>query len=93
MDEATYFFAASVTMVALIMRSTWGSSYQVSLSLLGDRSLVGSFLVFGIDLIHDVHTLRHFTERSETHRIELGIVSVVDEKLRGPAIARRGLGQ
>src|SRR5579872_3579149 len=66
---------------------------QISLSLVSDRALVRLLAVARVDLVDDLHALGHFAEGSKAIGIEPRVVSIIDEELRGPAVARGRLGK
>ena len=76
----------------------WELPGQVRLSLALDPSLVGAvsarrpLSVPGVQLVHPLHSLDDFGDRGESHRIEAGVVSDVDEELGRPA-SRPGHGE
>src|SRR5436190_6305048 len=70
--------------------------FKVSVAFLLNPALVGppsageSFSILAINLVHNIHALRHFAEGREAHAIEAAVVTVADEELRGPRVRTGG---
>ena len=63
---------------------------QVGVALFADLVLAGGFTVVGIDFVDRGHAFDNSTEGRETHAVEAGVVSIIDEELPG---ARIGAGR
>src|SRR4030095_8345799 len=76
----------------------WKILLQVGVAFLLDTVLTGatpvgcSLAIFAVDLVHNGHSLDDFSKRRETHAVEIGIVSKVDEQLCGSGV-RSGRGE
>src|SRR5207247_7836449 len=56
---------------------------ELDAALIGATAAGGALAVSPIQRIHNVHTLDDLAERGESHAVELAVVAVIDEELRG----------
>jgi hypothetical protein len=63
---------------------------QISVALAGDHVLARGFSVARKDFVDHVHAFDDCAEGSETHAVEAGIVSVIDEELRRAGVGAGG---
>src|SRR5437667_327943 len=66
---------------------------ELDAALIGATAAGGALAVSPIQRIHNVHTLDDLAQRGESHAVELAVVAVIDEELRGTrAGPRRRVG-
>src|SRR5438067_1861337 len=56
---------------------------ELDAALIGATAAGGALAVSPIQRIHNVHTLDDLAQRGESHAVELAVVAVIDEELRG----------
>src|SRR5262245_9215738 len=71
----------------------WKRLRQVGVPRAGDAALIRFFAVLRVDLLDDVHALRHFTKRREPLRVEEPVVLIVDEHLRAARVRLTRIGE